>query len=125
MSSRSSRLFVSILFAVLLAIPLIIRLRMANHRSSTADPNALDHYGFSLREASKESGIDFRHSSPHLDAKLNHIMPSVASMGAAVSAVDFDRDGFDDIYVTSSGEGTKNALYRNQGDGTFRDVAAE
>ena len=49
-----------------------------------------------------------------LDAKLSHIMPQVASMGAAVSVVDFDRDGWPDIYM-NSGEGTSNALYRNLG----------
>ena len=52
-------------------------------------------------------------------------MPEVASMGAAVSIVDFDRDGWPDIYVTNSADGSKNALYRNLGDGTFKDVAGE
>jgi hypothetical protein len=52
-------------------------------------------------------------------------MQQVASMGAAVSVVDYDRDGWADIYVTNSGEGSHNALYRNLGNGTFRDVAAE
>ena len=51
-------------------------------------------------------------------------MPQVASMGAAVSIVDVDRDGWLDIYVTNSGEGSHNRLYRNLGDGTFQDVAA-
>ena len=45
-------------------------------------------------------------------------------MGAAVSIVDFDRDGWPDLYVTNSGEGSQNRLYRNRGDGTFEDVAA-
>jgi hypothetical protein len=52
-------------------------------------------------------------------------MPQVASMGAAVSIVDYDRDGWPDIYATNSGEGSKNALYRNQQNGTFKDVAGE
>jgi len=34
-----------------------------------------------------------------LDPKLDPIMPEVASMGASVSIVDFDRDGWSDIYV--------------------------
>ena len=46
-------------------------------------------------------------------------------MGASVSIVDFDRDGWSDIYVVNSAIGSKNALYRNLGDGTFKDVAAE
>ena len=40
-------------------------------------------------------------------------------MGAAVG--DYDNDGDTDLYVTSFGP---NALYRNQGDGTFVDVTA-
>ena len=77
-----------------------------------------------LKNPRKASGIDFTHTAPTLDPKLAHIMPQVASMGAAVSVVDFDRDGWPDIYVTNSGEGSRNALYRNLGDGTFEDVAA-
>ena len=46
-------------------------------------------------------------------------------MGASVSIVDFDRDGWPDIYVTNSAIGSKNALYRNMHDGTFKDVAGE
>ncbi len=52
-------------------------------------------------------------------------MPQVASMGAGVSIVDFDRDGWSDIYVTNSGEGSQNALFKNTGDGSFKDVAAD
>ena len=52
-------------------------------------------------------------------------MPQVASMGAAVAVADFDRDGWQDLYVTNSAEGSLNRLYRNKGDGTFKDVAAQ
>jgi hypothetical protein len=51
-------------------------------------------------------------------------MPQVAAMGAAVAVADFDRDGWHDFYVTNSSENSVNALYRNNGDGTFTDVAA-
>ncbi len=79
--------------------------------------------GFLLEEVSAEAGIDFQHVAPRFDAKLEHIMPQVASMGAGVSVADFDRDGWIDIYVTNSGEGSLNHLYRNLGDGRFEEVA--
>ncbi len=41
------------------------------------------------------------------------------SLGAA--AADYDNDGFADLFVAGAGA---NTLYRNQGDGTFRDVTA-
>src|SRR4051812_48695421 len=58
---------------------------------------SLRRYGFHLEEVSKKVGVDFTHQAPTLDAKLEHIMPIIASMGAGVSIVDFDRDGWPDI----------------------------
>ena len=118
------RIALAVLFAGLLATPLIIK-RIAAHNKPGEAAGALSSYGFRFQEVSKSAGIDFRHTSPHLDGKLAHIMPQVASMGAAVSIVDFDRDGWPDIYVTNGAEGSRNALYRNQHDGTFREVAGE
>jgi hypothetical protein len=90
------------------------------------DPEeALRRYGFYLTESARQAGIDFTHEAPTLDEKLAHIMPIIASMGASVSVVDFDRDGWLDVYVVTSKEGGKNRLYRNMGDGTFKDVAVE
>ena len=40
----------------------------------------------------------------------------------SVSVVDVDADGFDDLFVTR--RYSTNVLYRNQGDGTFRDESA-
>jgi hypothetical protein len=82
-------------------------------------------FGFRLEESARQRGVDFVHEGPTFDPKLEHIMPQVASMGAAVAVADFDRDGYQDFYVTNSGEGSLNRLYRNRGDGTFTDVAAE
>ena len=79
--------------------------------------------GSGLTESAKAAGLDFVHEAPTLDRRLAHIMPQVSSMGAAVSVVDFDRDGHQDLYVTNSREGSQNRLYRNRGDGTFEDVA--
>jgi hypothetical protein len=82
-------------------------------------------FGFRLQESAKAIGIDFVHEAPTFDARLEHIMPQVASMGAAVAVGDFDRDGWQDLYVTNSAEDSRNRLYRNNGDGTFADVATQ
>ena len=84
-----------------------------------------ERYGFYLKEVGKQVGIDFVHEAPVLDAKLDHIMPIIASMGAAVSVVDYDRDGWQDLYVTSSRRGSLNRLYRNLGGVGFEDVATD
>lgn len=126
MKSRIPRIILAIFFVGLLVTPIVIKRIKASNKAASANTSAaaaIARYGFHFEEVAKASGIDFKHSAPTLDPKLNHIMIQVASMGAAVSIVDFDRDGWQDIYVCNSGEGSKNALYRNNGDGTFTDVA--
>jgi len=41
------------------------------------------------------------------------------------SMVDFDQDGYLDIYCANYGVGAKNVLFRNNGDGTFSDVTEQ
>jgi len=126
---RTRRGVVALFLVALLATPLVIRHMSARAITplgiQEAKAAALENYGFYFEEVSHQAGIDFVHRAPTLDPKLAPIMPEVASMGAAVSIVDFDNDGWPDIYVTNSAEGSRNALYRNQHDGTFKDVAAE
>jgi hypothetical protein len=122
------RQFLLIAFlAAQIAFPLVYKRLEARSKASMAvDPStAVARYGFRFQESAQAAGIDFTHTAATFDPKLQHIMPQVSSMGAAVSIVDFDRDGWPDIYVVNSGEGSHNALYRNLGNGTFRDVAAE
>ena len=124
------RVLLLIFFLGLIATPLVLRHFYRSQAHEGLDPNtskeaALRRYGFYFEEVSQASGVNFVHTAPKLDAKLDHIMPQVASMGASVSVVDFDRDGWHDLYVTNSGEGSQNALYRNNGDGTLTDVAAK
>ena len=93
---------------------------------TVADDEGADaRFGFRLEESAKAMGVDFTHEAPTFDARLDHIMPQVAAMGAAVAVADFDRDGWQDLYVTNSREDSLNRLYRNRGDDTFEDVAAQ
>jgi hypothetical protein len=126
-SGRNAKIVLAIVFVALLATPLLLK-RLGAWREVTAKVDAteaLARYGFHLQEVAKASGINFVHQAPTLDHKLDHIMPQVAAMGTGASVVDFDRDGWQDIYLTNSGEGSKNCLYRNLSDGTFKDMAQE
>ena len=127
-ASRTTRVLLAIVFFGLLAAPLAIRQVSARREEAQAkldEGQALARYGFHLQEVSQQAGVHFVHQAPALDAKLEGIMPEVASMGASVSIVDFDRDGWPDIYATNSAIGSQNHLYRNLHDGTFQDVAAQ
>ncbi|MBX3266352.1 MAG: CRTAC1 family protein [Acidobacteria bacterium] len=123
--NKFGRIFAVILFIALLSVPFWLRGNYSSPQVQIDSQAALDRYGFYFTEVAKESGVKFTHTSPRLDPKLDHIMPIIASMGAGVSVVDFDRDGWNDLYFTNSGEGSKNALYRNNGDGTFTDLASQ
>jgi hypothetical protein len=63
--------------------------------------------GGKFREVSKDVGID----------------DSSRAFGLGVATLDFDNDGFLDIYVANDSE--PNFLWRNKGNGTFEDVAME
>ncbi|GAA5521028.1 CRTAC1 family protein [Aliifodinibius salicampi] len=114
-------------FLVLLAVPVLI----ANYSNWFGDDTsfdqerALERYGFYLEDVTEDWGIDFIHREPEFDSKLDHIMPQIASVGASVAVVDFNNDRLQDFYVTNSDYGAPNALYKNNGNGNFENVAEE
>ena len=108
-----------------LAAVYVLNQRAVTARTAGDEEGGDARYGFRLQESAKAAGIDFVHQAPAFDARLEHIMPQVAAMGAAVAVADFDRDGWQDFYVTNSAEDSRNRLYRNRGDGSFVDVAAQ
>jgi hypothetical protein len=73
--------------------------------------------------AEAAAGIAHVHHKPVLDPKLAPIMPWMTAIGAAAAAGDFNKDGWIDLYLTDSQQGKPNRLYRNNGNGTFTDIA--
>src|SRR5262249_29489211 len=63
-------------------------------------------------DVTAKAGITFRHQA----------LQRADAIQAGVAFLDFDGDGRPDIFMTNA-DGP-NALYRNNGDGTFTDVAA-
>ena len=121
-----AKIGVIIFFLGLLATPAAIEKYEEWQRRGELEADrqqSLRRYGFFMEEISAGAGINFKHHAPELDSSLSHIMPQVASVGASVSVADFNNDGWQDIYLTNSAVGTDNALYKNNGDGTFTDVA--
>ncbi|HEX9754553.1 MAG TPA: CRTAC1 family protein [Gemmatimonadales bacterium] len=100
-----------------------IGLAFALNRGSGAAA-APERPGFAFQEVAQAAGITFVHQRPTLDPRLDNIAPHVAALGASVSVADVNHDGWPDLYFTNSRFGAPNALYLNQADGTFVDVAA-
>ena len=73
----------------------------------------------------KQSGITWVHNNAH---SPDHYLPE--TVGAGCAFLDYDNDGWMDIYLVNSGASDfytpttplKNALYHNNHDGTFTDV---
>jgi hypothetical protein len=80
-----------------------------------------------LEDVTKKTGIRFSHTAA---PEKKYI---VESMGGGVLLLDYDRDGWPDIYFTNSptvemamkGEKSPGALYHNNHDGTFTDVTTK
>jgi hypothetical protein len=74
-------------------------------------------------DVTQSSGIKFVHFKGNKGISIN-----LEEFGPGVCVSDFDRDGWQDIYFVNGrdryerGIAVKNALYRNNGDGTFTDV---
>lgn len=77
-----------------------------------------------LEDITQKSGIQFKHTSA---PEKKYI---VESMSGGVLIIDYDGDGWPDIYFTNSpsvamalaGQKARSALYHNNHDGTFTDV---
>jgi hypothetical protein len=70
-------------------------------------------------DVTAKAGIDFVHKSGASPEKY-----MVETFGSGVAWIDYDNDGFPDLYFINGAPGTANALYHNNTDGTFTDVTA-
>jgi enediyne biosynthesis protein E4 len=71
-------------------------------------------------DVTARSGINFVHMSGASSEKY-----MVETFGSGVAWVDYDNDGFSDLYFLNGAPGTANALYHNNRDGTFKDVSRQ
>src|SRR5712692_4792764 len=115
-SPNARRILVAVVFAGAIALVFVLSRNPAQTGIEVHEP------GFALHDVAHEVGIDFVHHRPTLDPTLDNIAPLIAAMGASVSVVDVNNDGWPDLYFTDSRFGAPNALYLNRGDGTFVDV---
>lgn len=104
-----------LLFALIALRPLLIS------RAQLPAANAVTF----VEVAPAQSGINWKHDNGHSD--LRHLPETCGGGGLFF---DFDNDGWQDIYLVNSGPSDfftpktplRNALYRNNHDGTFTDV---
>ena len=81
-----------------------------------------------FHDVTKETGIHWRHQNGKTEEKF-----LIETMGGGGAFLDYDQDGWLDIYLVNSGSharstqdlSARNALYKNNRDGTFNDVTHE
>jgi hypothetical protein len=94
---------------------------------------AAQNRSFAFEDITTAAGIEFEYTFG--DDSYENIMES---SGAGISILDYDQDGYFDIYLLNGtylegiskpdgkvNTGASNKLYRNNGDGTFSDVSIE
>ncbi len=105
---------------------------VAGLKADLARPLPADHPQVTFANVTREAGIEFQHFAGHRSSQLPEDMGSGAAWG------DYDNDGWLDLYVVNevgpltvaraedvARSPAHAALYRNAGNGTFREVSAE
>jgi enediyne biosynthesis protein E4 len=99
------------------------------HPGLALTPQIVPNEGDVYEDVTAKAGLGFIHQ--FCGSRIANILQS---NGSGVAILDFDNDGFQDIFLVNSGplegvtdrragtEREPNRLYRNKGDGTFEDV---
>src|SRR5436190_23089729 len=107
-------------FCCLVALAWLLQLPAWPQKAPEKEEPATFHFS----DMTASSGIHFQHA---ISPEKKYI---VEAMSGGVLLLDYDQDGWLDIYFTNApsvamalhGERAKSALYRNNHDGTFTDV---
>lgn len=78
-----------------------------------------------FQDISDRAAAQVKHLPPVFHKKLDHIMEMVAAGAAGGAIGDFNKDGYQDVFVNNPRLGSQNALLKNNGDLTFTDVAVQ
>jgi enediyne biosynthesis protein E4 len=87
---------------------------------SLCEPLAGSDHRIRFVDVTTAAGIDFVHASGASDDKY-----LFETFGSGVAWIDFDGDGYPDLYFVNGAPRSANRLYRNNGDGTFTDVTTK
>jgi hypothetical protein len=98
--------------SLLLATPLA---RQARKTAPVAAPAPR----ISFTDVTTAAGLTFVHQSGATPEKR-----MFETFGSGVAWIDYDNDGYPDLYFVNGAPGSANALYHNNRDGTFTDVTA-
>ena len=97
------------LLVCLLSLPFVLG------QARSSGPGPLDCFV----DATARAGLTFTHQSGATPEKR-----MVETFGSGVAWIDYDNDGFPDLYFVNGAPGAPSALYHNNKDGTFSDVTA-
>ena len=90
-----------------------------------------DQIEVTFAEIAEEAGLRFRHAGPgqtDLETKSREDLEDriVPYLGSGIAFGDYDRDGWLDLFIGNAGpQEAPGALFRNQGDGTFRETTSQ
>ncbi|MDA2925789.1 FG-GAP-like repeat-containing protein [Acidobacteria bacterium AH-259-G07] len=90
-----------------------------------------DQIEVTFTEVAESVGLLFQHAGPaqtnlQINSKADLENNIVPYLGSGIAFGDYDRDGWLDLFVANAGaRGARGALFRNQGDGTFRETTSQ